>query len=156
MLYSTDRPEFLERLAALAGGTTYRQPSGARSTSHDWLPDSHAIATALAYARKDRDDIGPDVAYCWALQSDAYRQRTVRRLAIMLRSPKTRTVAAHRLTAAEAAWTAMVHNRRAKVNQPADVRPDDWNRLILAAVTLLYQSAWDALADAERAYKRAA
>ena len=156
MLYSTDRPEFLERLATLAGSTTYREPSGARSTDHDFMPDAHAIAAALAYARRERDDIGPDVAYCWATQSDAYRQRTTRRLAIMLRSPKTRTLAVHRLTAAEAAWTAMIHNKRAQVAQPADIRPDDWNRLLLAAVTMMYRAAWDALADAERAYKRAA
>lgn len=156
LLWSTDRPEFVERVASLAGGTTYREPAAGRGTKVAQLPDPHAIAAALAFARADPDDIGPDVAYCWALQSDAYRQRTTRRLAILLRSPRTRTLAAHRLAAAEIAWEVMIHNRRAKVEQPADVTPRDWDRLLLEAIGMLQAAAWEALDMAERCYRKTA
>lgn len=154
LLWSTDRPEFVERVASLAGGTTYREPVAGRGTKVGQLPDPHAIAAALAYARNDRDDIGPDVAYCWVLQNDAYRQRTTRQLAILLRSPRTRTLAKHRLLASEVAWEVMIHNRRAKVEQPADVTPRDWDALLLAAIGMLQAAAWEALETAERCYHR--
>jgi hypothetical protein len=150
-LWSTDRPEFAERVAKLAGGTTYRTPaSGGRGD--DNVPDAHAIAAALAFARRGPDDIGPDVAYCWVLQSDAYRQRVTRRLSIMLRSHTFRTMASHRLLAAEAAWSVMIHGKRVKIDQPADLRPYDWDRLLLAALAELHDSAWEALAEAEKRY----
>ena len=47
-LYSSDRPEFAERVARLAGQTTYRVPTEGRGTRTEQLPDAHAIATALA------------------------------------------------------------------------------------------------------------
>ena len=156
LLWSTDRPEFVERVAALAGGTTYRLPVAGRGTKTDQLPDAHAIAAALAYARTEPDDIGPDVAYCWVLQSDAYRQQTTRRLAILLRSPRTRTLATHRLLAADVAWEVMIHNRRTKVAQPADVMPRDWDALLLAAIGMLQAAAWEALDTAERCYRKRA
>lgn len=157
-LWTSDRPEFLERLAKLAGGTTYRTPTAGRGTKLDQLPDAHAIATALAFARRrnEPDDIGPDVAYCWALGVDAYKAKVTRRLAIALRCHELRSVAKHRLLAAELAWDAMVHNRRASADMPADCDPRVWSRMLLAAVGTLQNSAWDALAAAERAYHRAA
>lgn len=158
LLYSTDRPEFLERLAKLAGGTTFREPTGGRGTKMEQLPDAHAIATALAFARRheEPDDIGPDVAYCWALGSDAYRSKVTRRLSIALRCKELQTVAMHRLAAAETAWEVMIHNRRSSSTAPADCKPAIWDRMLIAAIHAMQTSAWDALADAERAYRRAA
>ena len=155
-LYSTDRPEFIERLAKLAGGTTWRQPLEGHGTKSDHLPDAHAIATALGFARHDPDDIGPDVAYCWALGSDAYKSRCTRRLSIALRCHDLRSVGAHRLAASEIAWDALVHNRRPGQSAPADCNARVWDRMLLAAVSTLHNAAWDALADAERAYRRVA
>ena len=155
-LYSTDRPEFAERVARLAGQTTYRVPTEGRGTRTEQLPDAHAIATALAFARQGPDDIGPDVAYCWVLQSDAYRQRVTRAASIKLRCHKFRTMGAHRLAAAEAAWEVVIHNRRATVVRPVELAEYDWDRLLLAAIVLMYESAWDALAEAERRFHRAA
>src|SRR5690606_31516275 len=85
-LWSSDRPEFTERLAKLAGQTTYRTPNnGGTGKTADHLPDAHAIATALSFSRRGPDDVGPDVAYCWVLQTDAYRQKVVRKLSAALR-----------------------------------------------------------------------
>lgn len=157
-LFSSERPEFLERVAALAGQSTFRTPSGGRCTKSEQLPDAHAIATALAFARRrdDPDDIGPDVAYCWATGTDAYRERVTRRLAIALRCHATRSHGAHRLAAAQRAWDSLVHSHRADDSPPREVSRHDWDRLLLAAVATLQSVAWEALADAERAYRRVA
>jgi len=155
-LYSTDRADFVERVAKLAGGTTYRTPGAGRGTDIKALPDEHAIAAALAYARRGPQDIGPDVAYCWVLESDAYRERVTRQLAIALRCHNLRHVRGHLLAAAEAAWDTLVHNRRGGGKPPADADAKGWDRALLAAIGVLHQSAWDALAEAERRYSRAA
>ena len=156
LLWSTDRPEFLERIGKLAGGTTYRTPGGGRGTDPPGMPDEHAIAAALAFARRGPDDIGPDVAYCWALQSDAYRHKVTRKLAIALRCHALRGLGPHLHTAADIAWDAMIHNRRGGGRRPIEVEATKWDRALLAAVGTLHASAWDSLAEAERRYQRAA
>lgn len=148
-LWTSDRPDFSERLARLAGKSTFREPAGARGTKQDQLPDEHAIAAALAFARRGPDDIGPDVAYCWVLQSDAYRETVVRKLSTALRCHEFRGVDGLRLAAAQAAWAAMIWNRATP--RPANAA-GAYDRLLLAAVGTLHQSAWDALAEAERRY----
>ena len=155
-LWSSDRPEFLERLASLAGGSTYRTPTAGRGTKQDQLPDEHAIATALSFARRGPDDIGPDVAYCWALQSDAYRERVTRKLAVALSCYTLRNIRPHLLALSCAAWDTMIHDRRGLGVPPPGVPPVPWDRGLLAAVGTLHRSAWDALAEADRRYHRAA
>lgn len=151
-LWSSDRPEFVERIAKLAGGTTYREPVGGHSTKSEHLPDAHAIATALAFARRGPDDVGPDVAYCWVLQTDAYRERVTRRLSDALMCHEFRGAGAARLMAATAAWDAMIWNR--STPRPADAR--HWDRLLITAIVTLHNAAWDALAEAEKKYRSAA
>lgn len=150
-LWTSDRPGFIERVAALAGETTYRVPTGGRGTKTDQLPGAHAIAAALAFGRRGEDDVGPDVAYCWITETDAYRQRVVRKLSVALQCHEFRKVANLRLTAAEAAWNAMVWNRPSA--RPANA-PPEYDRMLLAAVGVLHQSAWDALAEAEKRLHR--
>ena len=151
-LWGSDRPEFIERVASLAGGTTYRTPSGGRSTGES-MPNVHAVAAALAFARQGRDDIGPDVAYCWVLRSDAYRNTVIRRLSVALQCHELRSVAAYRLHAAEQAWGAMIHDMAG--TRPVSA-PKAYDKMLLAACGTLHGSAWDALARAERAYHREA
>lgn len=153
LLYTSDRPDFIERLAKLAGGTTYRTPTEGRGTKQDQLPDAHAIATALAFARRGPDDIGPDVAYCWVLRCDSYRVRVVRKLSTALRCHEFRGAGAARIQAAEAAWEAMVWDRSSP--KPAEP-PRFWDSLLLTAIGVLHASAWDTLAEAERKYRRVA
>lgn len=163
ILWSGDRPDFVERVAKLAGGTTYRTPTAGRGTNLDQLPDTHAIAAALSFARRGPDDIGPDVAYSWVLQSDAYREPVTRKLAVALNSGEVREEArrggvsqtgAFRRAAAYAGWDAMIHDRRTA--QPVGVPNRLWDMLLLGAIGTLHASAWDSLAEAERAYHRAA
>lgn len=156
LLWSTERADFVERVAKLAGGTTYRTPGAGRGTDLKALPDEHAIAAALAYARQGPNDIGPDVAYCWVLASDAYRERTTRLLAVALVCHDLRKVRPHLLAAAEAAWDTLIHDRRGRGMAPAGADAVSWDRALLGAIGTLHSSAWDALARAERKYGRAA
>jgi hypothetical protein len=152
-LWSSERPEFVERVAKLAGGTTFRLPGGGHGTKADHLPDAHAIAAALAYGREGPADIGPDVAYCWVLQNDAYRHKVVPLLIEALRGHAFRSVMRYRKHAADAAWAAMIWNRAG--TRPADA-PPAYDRMLLVACATLERKAWDALAAAERAYRRGA
>ncbi len=159
LLWSSDRPEFCERVAKLAGGTTYREPWAAGSSdSADHLPDAHAIATALAFARQGPQDIGPDVAYCLALQSDAYRNKVVRLLAEALGRMDGREIRHARgyaPDAALAAWWAVIHLKGGYPRPDGCARPA-WDKMLLTAIATLHDSAWDALAIAERKYHAAA
>ena len=152
-LWGSDKPEFLERLAKLAGGTTYREPVGGLGTKHDHMPDSHAIAAALGFARRGPDDIGPDVAYCWAIQSDAYREKVTRKLCIAMHCHELRGTAKHRLAATRAAWDSMIHDRYGHA-RPAGCAELPWSKLLLTAIGTMQTSAWDTLADAELAYRK--
>lgn len=152
-LYSTDRPEFLERVAALAGKTTFRVPHGARGARQDQMPDAHAIAAALAYARRGQDDIGPDVAFCFALQNDTYKPKVVRLLAdaLCMSSSMQRE---HAVQAIVAAWDVFIYNRASAIAMPTNLDKRAWDALLLLACGTLHDSAWDALAEAEKMYFR--
>jgi len=59
-----DRAGFLERLGRLAGQTTFREPSGGGSPySARMMTTENALVLALAFARRDERDIGPEIAY---------------------------------------------------------------------------------------------
>ncbi len=150
-LWGSERPDFIERIAKLAGGTTWREPMGGYNPSSDHLPDAHAIAAALAFGRMGPKDVGPDVAYCWALQNDCYRNKVVRLLSEALRCREFASVTTHRLLASEAVWDAMVWNRSSA--RPANA-PRGYDRMLLTACGVLHRAAWDALAKAERCYRR--
>ncbi len=151
--FSTERANFTERLASLAGGTTYREPVGGHGTKVEHLPDAHAVATALAYAKQGRDDIGPDVAYCWVLRSDAYRNRVVSLLSVALRCHELRGADGYRTLGANAAWDALVWDR--VTPKPAGATERVWGDVVAAAGAVMLESAWCALARAERRYKAA-
>ena len=150
LLYSTDRPEFLERVASLAGKTAYRVPEGARGTKQDQLPDAHAIAAALGFARRGAEDVGPDVAFCWILRCDSYRTNVIRILADQLqrssKAPRSELVAA-----IGAAWDAMVWQK--PTARPTNIPERAWDAIVLLACGILNNAAWDSLAEAERRYK---
>jgi len=149
--YSNDRPSFIERLAKLAGGPTYRTPAAGKTNEPAPLPDAHAIAAALSFARRGPDDIGPDVAYCWVLQRDDYRHKVARKLEDALRCHQFRSVHMHRLTAAYAAWDALISGEIAP--RPAGAKPI-YDTMLLVACKVLHDAAWDTLAEAERRYIR--
>lgn len=149
-LWSQDRPAFMERVAALAGSTTYREPMGGHGTKTEHLPDAHAVSMALAFARRGPQDIGPDVAYCWVLRNDAYRNIVVPKLAQALICHELRRANGYRTLGANAAWEAVIWDRVHPM--PAGVCARDWGHVVAAARGVMIQSAWDSLWRAERAY----
>lgn len=146
---SMNRDDFIERIAALAGQTTYRVPVGGRGTKLSHLPDAHAVATALSFARRNPEDIGPDIAYCWALGTDAYRERVTRRLSDALRHHRFRGAGSHRLAAVQWAWQAMIHGESHPRPAP---HPPCWELMVLTALATLESEAWEALRNAENRY----
>jgi hypothetical protein len=142
----------MERLAALAGGTTYREPSAGHATRVEHLPNAHAIAAALAFSRRGPQDIGPDVAYCWVLRNDAYRNKVVSLLSVALRCHELRGSDGYRTLGANAAWEAMIWDRIHP--QPAGVDARTWAKIVITAGEVMARSAWDSLALAERAYSQ--
>jgi len=84
-IYSNERAGLIERLAVLAGQTTWREPVGSfgGGLRPDTVPQAHTLAAGLSYARHripdvdmlhglvmraDPTDIGPDVLECLVYQ----------------------------------------------------------------------------------------
>lgn len=152
-IYSHDRATFRERIARLAGGTTYREPMEGHSTDPHRLTDLD-VAAALAFARKGSSDIGPDVAYCMICQSDAYRPRIVRELALALSESGgyyLRKARPYLLHIADQAFAAIVW--QARVARPEGCSERAYSALLLAGVATLHSAADEAIRDAERAFR---
>ena len=148
-------PTFQERVAALVGSSTYRTPAGSRSTGSDHLPAAHAVAAALAFVKRGASDIGPDVAICIALGTDAKRGLIIAALAQAMkmdRHPLTRRNVKAMGYVANVAFDCVVHGRR---RQRIDsITQDDWDMLVPAACRILEALADAALAEAEGWWRR--
>lgn len=171
------RPSFRERVLALAGHSTWREPSqGARSTQRQ-VPADHMIAAALAFGRKslrdarghvvlgagggvvpDPHDIGPDIAIDMATGRPANYARICEwagRAIAGDRSAAARRGNAWVAHVAVAAYNALVRGYSVP-GAPDGMRKDDWEQLVLYACLLLEYSAEDALALAGRRARRVA
>lgn len=154
-----ENPSFAERIASLAGKTTFRVPVEGRGTKSKRIPDEHAIAMALAYARQDADDIGPDLAYDMATASIRHRARIVRAVAgAMGKNRTSRPVSRNR------PWLNMACNvayceimgYRSPMMMPVGIREDDWALLVEASKRIMLTMAETAVQRAESAYHRTA
>lgn len=158
-LYTTKRADFRERIARLAGKSTYKIPTEGRSTAPLAMTD-HDIAAALAYARAGSNDIGPDIAYSIICQSDGYRIRIVRELAESLSfsgGHLLRGIRHHVLSIADAAYMAAVWLRRADVPAGLDDRAvGRYMTAVGVGASVLLQQSDEAIYRAERAYRAAA
>ncbi|MDE2471666.1 MAG: hypothetical protein KGL35_23800 [Bradyrhizobium sp.] len=152
-LFSNERAGFLERLARLSGGTTWREPAGGGGSS-DWLPDTHALAASLAYARRGEHDIGPDIIVCIVCQAEHLRPRIVAELTAALRVECGRVARrnANTLPAiASHAYLAVVYGHNLK--PPAQgIRAHDYLLLTRMGEATLWSAAEQSLRLAERAY----
>lgn len=152
--YSTERAGFAERLARLAGGTTWREPVGGYGTKSDNLPDVHALAASLAFARRGRDDIGPDVAMAVICRVPAHRQRVVTELAAALLAESGRVgerCADHLPIVAARCYMHVCIGSPAE--QPEGVDERDWAILGAMACRLLWDAVTVTVRRAERAYR---
>lgn len=152
------RPTFRERVHALAGHSTWREPTGAGTSHLRAIPSDHLIAAALSFGRRDPSDIGPDIAMDMATGVAGHWRTVCERLGGLLaadRGAACRRVAPYAAHAAIAAYNAVVRGWQVP-SEPDGVRRDDWHTVVLFGCLLLERMAEDALALAERKHRRAA
>lgn len=157
-VYDTSRPSFAERVFALAGHGSWRDPVGSSARHLRAIPTDHLIAAALSYGRDGPRDIGPDIAIDMATGVAGHWRTICERLGAILagdRSAACRRLRPHAAHAALAAYNAVVRGLRVP-DEPDDVRRDDWQEAVLFGCLLLERMAEDALARAARKYRRPA
>lgn len=150
-----EMPDFMERLAVLAGKCGYRLPVEGRNSSMRDIPSEHAIAMALAYGRCGVNDIGPDMAFDMATNSRRYRHIVVRCVAEAIRAnrksrPISRNLPWVHLACFEAYAEIMGLPRMGKI--PQSVKENDWYFLVEAAKRTMLSSAEQAVQNAEDAF----
>jgi hypothetical protein len=156
--FSHVRAGFLERIAKLAGGTTYREPIGSYGTGGDRMPDAHVIAAAMAYARRGPTDIGPDIAVAIATGSTAHRTRIVMELsaALLASTGKVGERTSNFLLMIAAHCYLFVVTGTPQGQRPLGVSERDYLLLRSIGEGILWQAAEAALARAKKAYRQAA
>ena len=155
-LFTHEKANFRERIAKLAGGTTYREPMGGRSTDPHRMTDQD-VAAALAYARMGPDDMGPDIAFCIVCGSEWHRARIIKRLAESLNHAGghwARKARAHLLTIADHSFRSVVWLERTA--RPEGCHPGAYGHLFLTGVIALQSLADEAIRRAERAFQSGA
>jgi hypothetical protein len=152
-IYTHEKATFRERIAALAGRSTWREPMEGHSTDPAKMTDQD-VAAALAYARQGPDDIGPDIAYCMICGSDWHRARIVRLLAEALASSghAWRGARPYTLTIADQAFRSVVWQER--VCRPEGCPERVFGNLLLAGVAALHSQADEAIRRAEAAFRK--
>lgn len=150
--FTHERPTLWERLARLAGQTTYREPVEGRSTRLGALPGDHELCVALGWARRRDDpyDIGPDIVFDMVCGGGRNTSRVVRTLANALdqgggnrgqriarrNRPYLQVVAAD-------AYARLVYRQR--FSKPDGMDEGDWEALTEAAYKVLATMADDAV-----------
>lgn len=154
---ANSRPTFRERVFALAGHSTWREPTGAGTSHLRAIPSDHMVAAALSFGRRDAKDIGPDIAMDMATGRAGNYARVCEALGRALSADRSVLVRRHRpyiAVAAMAAYNAIMGRQMPAV--PHDVDADDWNDLVAAGAYILETLAEDALSLAARRNRRAA
>jgi hypothetical protein len=151
-IYTHERPSFRERVMALAGSSTYREPVEGRSTGPASIPTVHLVAAALAFGRRGPSDIGPDMACDLATDRMGHAVRITRELRIAMGRDRSRIVKR------AAPWLQVIAESGYRVAMGAPVLlcpdgldADDYALLVAAAEKILLRAADEAVGEAERA-----
>ncbi|MFC4729110.1 hypothetical protein [Coralloluteibacterium thermophilus] len=155
--YSNERAGFRERLARMAGRTAWREPLQGHGTAGDTVPDEHALAASLAFARRHDGDIGPDIAFAMVTQSDYRRARIVSELTAALLAATGRVGERCRDYLPQVcgqAYIAVVLGREAQ--RPDGVSEHDWRFLVAIGEGVLLHAADSAIRRAAACYRAAA
>lgn len=122
-----------ERLSAIAGGTTYREPAGGVSTAHRAIPRVHELCAALGWAKDPDDpfDCGADVAIDRVTSSGRNERKVADALVGWLASQGHRRIVqrnkAYLRCVAWSAYLSAVLEMQAK--KPPGISDADWARL---------------------------
>lgn len=154
---SNDRPDFRERVYALAGHSAWREPGTASGTSHlRAIPSDHMIAAALAFGRRNPSDIGPDVAIDMATQRPGNRLKICAALGKAMAGDRSVLIKRNRDYIAHVAQGAYWAVMGRTPTKPEAMDMDDWANLIAAGACILETLAEDALTLVARRNRRAA
>ncbi|MGY3265824.1 hypothetical protein [Lysobacter sp. HA35] len=150
--HTYERPAFRERVMALAGSSTWREPVEGRGTDTRRIPTVHLVAAALAFGRRGPTDIGPDMACDLATDRIGHAVRITRELRIAMGRDRSRIVRR------AAPWLQVIADSGYRVAMglqclpcPEDLDPDDYALLVAAAERILLRAADEAVSNAERA-----
>lgn len=160
---------FRERLQALAGSSTWREPMEAHGTKGRSVPAAHELAAALGMARRyvqhgdarmpDPMDVGPDIAIDVVLGRTSNAGRVIRTVAAAMGSDRARAVQRCKPWLRIVVWAGyyeLVHGQPLPMVRPSEVAPDDWALLTDAALRIMEQLADEAVGRAARKWRRAA
>lgn len=155
---ANSRPSFRERVHALAGHSTWREPAQPGSVdARRSIPTDHLVAAALSFGRQGKDDIGPDIAFDMATGRMGHYQKVCLALGRALSADRSRVVQRNRQYVAVVAWAGYsAAVGLGQVPKPEGCSDDDWGVLVPAAALILERLAEDALALASRRSRRAA
>lgn len=151
---------FRERVYALVGHGTFREPAAGRSSEIKAIPADHMIAAALSFGRIDRRDVGPDIAEAMALGRLSHNKTVavLRWLGAVLandRGPKSIRCREWIGHISIYAFNAVVMGRQPPP-APAGISSGDWGETIILAGLLLERMGEDALARAARNHQQVA
>ncbi|NID14359.1 hypothetical protein [Luteibacter yeojuensis] len=166
--FTNDKPTFRERVFALAGHSTYREPTGGGTTHLRAIPADHMIAAALSFGRRsvrnssgvfvpDANDVGPDIAIDMATGIAGHYGRVCAALGRALSADRSALVRRNRQHIGHVAMAAYsVVLGRACPPCPDGVTDEDWGDLVAAGALVLERLAEDALSLAARRARRVA
>jgi hypothetical protein len=141
----TDSP-FLERLAILAGSTTFRPPLEGVGTKVHHIPQAHCLLITLCGARGTPWSPGPELAFSLATGIQHKRDRVVDWLeTVLCFGDPSATDRKKAREIAETAYDCMVLSKAAPTDGPLRQR-----KAIGFAVALLSQSLDETVRRAER------
>lgn len=151
------RPTFRERVYALAGHSTWREPTGAGTTHLRAIPADHMVAAALSFGRRSPADVGPDIAMDMATGRAGHCRPVCAALGKALAGDRSALVRRNRAYIAHVAMASYgVVMGRGLAPPPDGVADADWRDLVAAGACVLEQLAEDALALSGRRARRAA
>lgn len=155
--FDTSRPSFRERVYALAGRSTWREPTGGGTTHLRAIPADHMIAAALSFGRRSPGDVGPDIAIDMATGIAGHYGRVCAALGRALGADRSRLVRRNRAHIGHVSMAAYsVVLGRACPPAPDGIDEDEWRDLVAGGARVLEQLAEEALSLAARRARRAA
>lgn len=141
----TDSP-FLERLAIIAGQTTYREPIGGVGTKVSHIPQAHCLLVTLCGSRGSPWSPGPELCVTKVTGTEHKREQVVNWLeTVFCFGDPAATNRTKAREIAELAYDCMVYNKPSPPELPMHQR-----KAIDFGASLLSQSMDETLRRAER------
>jgi hypothetical protein len=159
--WTHERATFRERIARLAGKTSWREPVAGYTNKTGELGEEQQIAMALAFARDGADDIGPEVAYCLICETRRGKPDVLHKVTQALRKqfPKAdaRPLMTRQAVNQAFEWAVFGIEPDPEERPKAGMAPETFWGLVLVSRGVIIRAGEEAIYRAERAfYGRAA